>query len=211
MKLTWNIHRGLIAKIKRKHSGKQKDEQLPEIGYTCCYCEVLPVAFAEDKYVLSTMHWYWSKLSAISAEMMLADEPNGTFLVRRSSTVGYTFTMTYKIQGKVGNLRVQCQNGIFCLSFLDPLQPREPTLQRLIEELIAISIKGSFVCELKRKMNDTMISVPLKLDKPFRREVTLQDHCRRVVMRNIKSPESVSELNLTGNMKSFLLELKDED
>ena len=167
--------------------------------------------FLEDKYVLSTVSWYWPKLSGYQAEELLAGRANGTFLVRRSSTAGYMFTVTYIIQGKVGNLRVQCKNGLFCLLFQDNLQPREPTLQKLITRLMEISSKESFLCGLKRVKDGVSSNVPLVLDKTVGRDVSLREHCRRVIMRAVTDPGDVLQFDIPDSLKVFLLELSEDD
>eukprot|EP00794_Sanderia_malayensis_P017478 gene17478-19225_t len=168
--------------------------------------------FVEDKYTLSVCSWYWPTISGLDAEQMLQDEPDGSFLVRRSSTAGFRFTLTYKVAGKVGNLRVQSKDGLFSLSFEDPLQPREPTLQSLVNKLSTLNDKNSFICGcLKRELiNGTIASVPLKLNCPLKRDVSLQSHCRKTIMRLMSQPDKVRELNVPANLKEYLLELKDE-
>ena len=165
--------------------------------------------YLEDKYTLSTKGWFWPHLSGPGAENVLRDCADGSFLVRKSSTPGYVFTITYKVQGNTGSLRVQCQDGLFCLSFLDPNQPQEPTLERLIETLLHISRKGC-ICGLKRDREGKTEAIPLKLEKPLQRNISLQDHCRRVIMRNTRNPEQVRQLQLPIELKEFLLEMKDE-
>ncbi len=215
MRLTWRkLSHGFISKIKGKSNGDD-EEYVKHTTDENNNVESVDTAdrvkgFIEDKYVLSTVSWYWPELSAMCAEKTLHEKPDGTFLVRKSSTSGFMFTVTYKIEGKVGNLRVQCQNGVFCLSFLDPSQPREPTIQGLIEKLNKLTSKDTFACGLKRELNGVTTVVPLKFERPLKRNVTLQDHCRRSIMRQLDDPEDVRKLDLTENMKEFLLELKDE-
>lgn len=208
MKFTWNIYHSLISKVRRKsveHAEEQHLKECVDVNNNNVEKDLI-----EDKYMLSTISWYWPELSGVPAERILYKEADGTFLVRKSSTPGYMFTVTYKIEGKVGNLRVQCRNGLFCLSFHDPLQPREPTLKGLIEKLYQLTTKESFICGLKRELNGVTTSVPLKLERPLKRNITLQDHCRKAIMRRMNDPQDVLQLDLTTNMKQFLLELKDE-
>lgn len=180
---------------------------------SCVDCNTInnKQTFLEDKYVLSTVSWYWPKLTGYRAEEMLTGRANGTFLVRRSSTAGYMFTVTYIIQGKVGNLRVQCKNGLFCLLFQDHLQPREPTLQKLITRLMDVSSKESFLCGLKRVKDGVSSNVPLVLDKTVGRDISLREHCRRVIMRAVTDPGDVLQFDIPESLKVFLLELSEDD
>ena len=164
--------------------------------------------YVEDKYTLSTKGWFWPYLSGPGAERLLRECADGSFLVRNSSTAGFFFTVTYKVQGKVGSLRVECKDGLFCLLFSDANQPREPTLQRLILRLLDKSQEGC-ICELKRDREGRPEAIPFKLEKPLLRHISLKDHCRSAIMRNIRDPEQVRQLQLPLEVKDFLLEMTD--
>ena len=177
------------------------------LGHSPCNC---PKRFAEDKYVLSTVTWYWPEISCQSATSMMELCPNGTFLVRRSETPGFAFSFTYKIAGIVGNARVYCKNGLFGLCQDDRIQPREPTLKLLVERLLK-RMDCEQLIMVYRKTGDYMKALPLKLEHPLQRNVSLMDHCRRVIMRSVHKPEDVWQFDLPRKMKIFLLELKNMD
>ena len=215
MKALFKICLKVASKVRFRRPRNEEDIQnnnyikkIEESSKSHCTCPT-QLVYAEDKYTLSTKGWFWPYLSGPVAENVLRDCDDGSFLIRKSSTAGFAFTITYKVHGRVGNLRVQCKDGLFCLNFSDPVQPREPTLQRLIGNLLHISKKGS-ICELKRQKEGKTEAIPLKLEKPLQRNITLQDHCRSVIMRNIRDSEQVRQFQLPIEVKDFLLEMKDE-
>ncbi|XP_065051967.1 suppressor of cytokine signaling 3-like [Rhopilema esculentum] len=209
MKLFSQKPRMWIKKLRRCSIRTRKDEhQNKAVSYKC---ENNAIRFIEDKYVLSTVAWYWPDIDGYSAARLLHGHKNGTFLVRKSSMAGFMFTLTYIIDNKVGNLRVHCKNGLFSLCFHDLLQPREPTLQMLVEKLVAFSSNGSFICGLRRETDGKSTNVPLKLETPLRRNVSLQDLCRKTIMRSLCNANDVSEFDLPASIKDFLLELNDRE
>ena len=162
--------------------------------------------FVEDKYVLSTVPWYWPQIGCESATSIIKLCPDGTFLVRKSETAGYAFSLTYKVGGVVGNARVHCKNGLFGLCHDDKVQPREPTLIMLIERLMDTKEQEQLVM-VHRKAGDSAKIVPLKLEHPLQRNISLMDHCRKVIMRSIDKPEDVWQFDIPRNLRMFLLEL----
>ena len=184
------------------------------INGTVSRCKVAPgyspcsTRFVEDKYVLSTAPWYWPEISCENATSMMELCPDGTFLVRRSETSGFAFSFTYKIGGIVGNARVYCKNGLFGLCHDDRIQPREPTLKLLVERLLTTKDHEQLIM-VYRETGEYVRAIPLKLEHPLQREISLMDHCRRFIMRSVDKPEDVWQFDLPRKMKMFLLELKD--
>jgi len=170
-------------------------------------CKLFQTRFVEDKYVLSTESWYWPDLSCQSATTMIGVCPNGTFLVRRSESSGFAFSFTYKVGGIVGNARVYCKNGLFSLCCDESIQPREPTLKLLVERLLSTKEHEQLIM-IYRKTGDCTKAIPLKLEKPLQRDISLMGHCRKVIMRSLDNPEDVLQFHLPRNLKEFLLELR---
>uniref|UniRef100_A0AAV2KI76 SH2 domain-containing protein n=1 Tax=Knipowitschia caucasica TaxID=637954 RepID=A0AAV2KI76_KNICA len=76
---------------------------------------------AQYQMVLSTLHklqesgFYWGAINGKEANVMLASEPTGTFLVRDSSDNRHLFTLSVKTASGTKNLRIQIDSSSFFL------------------------------------------------------------------------------------------------
>jgi hypothetical protein len=59
--------------------------------------------------------WYWGPISGDKAEKLLANEPDGSFIVRDSSDEHYIFSLTFKLNGAVRHVRIEHDQGEFQL------------------------------------------------------------------------------------------------
>ena len=55
--------------------------------------------------------WYWGPMSGEAAEKVLANEPDGSFIVRDSSDHHYIFSLTFKLNGFVRHVRIEHDQG----------------------------------------------------------------------------------------------------
>lgn len=55
--------------------------------------------------------WYWGPISGDSAEKLLENEPDGSFIVRDSSDEHYIFSLTFKLNGLVRHVRIEQDQG----------------------------------------------------------------------------------------------------
>lgn len=55
--------------------------------------------------------WYWGPISGDKAEKLLANEPDGSFIVRDSSDEHYIFSLTFKVNGTVRHVRIEHDQG----------------------------------------------------------------------------------------------------
>ena len=55
--------------------------------------------------------WYWGPISGDKAEKLLANEPEGSFIVRDSSDEHYIFSLTFKLNGSVRHVRIEHDQG----------------------------------------------------------------------------------------------------
>lgn len=55
--------------------------------------------------------WYWGPISGEAAERQLADESDGSFLVRDSSADHYLFSLSFKMEGTVRHVRIEQNQG----------------------------------------------------------------------------------------------------
>ena len=205
--------KSLVRRRKRNHirAGEHTAcRDIEEPKFECKFIDSLcnnQTRFVEDKYALSTESWYWPDLSCQSATTMIGACPDGTFLVRRSETSGFAFSFTYKVGGIVGNARVYCKNGLFSLCYDDSIQPKEPTLKLLVERLLTTKEHEQLIM-IYRRTGDCTKAIPLKLVKPLQRDISLMEHCRKVIMRSLDNPEDIWQFHLPMNLKVFLLELR---
>lgn len=70
---------------------------------------------------LKKMGWYWGSIGPDFACKLLEFEPDGTFLVRDSSSECYIFSMTFKLDGNVHHSRIEHTNGKSCPSSANQL------------------------------------------------------------------------------------------
>ncbi|EEC19258.1 hypothetical protein IscW_ISCW013972 [Ixodes scapularis] len=55
--------------------------------------------------------WYWGPISGETAERLLSQEPDGSFVVRDSSDEHYIFSLTFKLNGLVRHVRIEHDQG----------------------------------------------------------------------------------------------------
>ena len=55
--------------------------------------------------------WYWGPISGEAAEKVLANEPDGSFIVRDSSDHHYIFSLTFKLNGFIRHVRIEHDQG----------------------------------------------------------------------------------------------------
>lgn len=79
--------------------------------------------FAGSIEAVKDYGWYWGPLSGEAAEQILANEPDGSFLVRDSSDDHYIFSLSFKLNGGVRHVRIEHDHGRrFCLAFRCPIE-----------------------------------------------------------------------------------------
>lgn len=156
--------------------------------------------FEEKRIYLDTVSWFWGNLSNGQAEYLLENTQDGTFVVRNSTDQTSLYSITYKLDGIVANVRVYENGGKLSINFDDPLQVRAPTLHGLIAKLVRLSAEGGFVCKLERASK----VLSLKLTRPVNRISSLRAHCKRVI-RISMTQEAINGLPLPKHAKSFLL------
>lgn len=67
--------------------------------------------FAASIEAVKDYGWYWGPLSGEAAEKILANEPDGSFLVRDSSDDHYIFSLSFKLNGGVRHVRIEHDHG----------------------------------------------------------------------------------------------------
>ena len=127
--------------------------------------------------------WYYGSITTEQAEQLLANEPNGSFLVRDCNDpnkLTELYTITFKVNGCLGSCNVDYAKGLFSLCLEDTYLP----LFRQLADLVHHSVHRSVVdkepvCTVKSNWSGQEAELFLK--KPlnrFRNVHSLQYYCR---------------------------------
>lgn len=185
---------------------------------SCCVEKEHRSGLHETLQKLPEIGWYYGNLSVEEAESILKDEPNGAFLVRDTNDSPKDtelYTITFKISGRCGSVRVEYSKGYFTLSLADPGLP----LFRTMMDLVGYSHNRSIVqkkpvCVLTGHHRSRDIYLFLK--KPVNRHAkmhSLQHLCRLTISTHV-TLDKIPNLPLPRHLKdNYLLQnpLFDED
>ena len=165
---------------------------------TCCCIEEgsYSSGLQETLSSLPKIGWYYGHITVPEAERILRDEPNGSFIVRdtppdpqrgtRSNTTDL-FTITFKLRGRCGSIRVDYSKGYFTLSLSDPGLPLFRTMMDLVGYCTNRSaVQKKPVCVLTGQQETQTHNLYLYLTKPVNRHTrvhTLQHSCRQALHR----------------------------
>lgn len=163
---------------------------------------------AQYQMVLATLHklqesgFYWGAISGKEANVMLASESTGTFLIRDSSDNRHLFTLSVKTMSGTKNLRIQCDASSFFLQ-TDP-----KNIQSVPHFDCILKLVHYYMPQSKRGGNMYYIfsggeKIPLELIKPLSCSLsTLQHLCRKTV--NGQLDISSKREQLPHTIKDFL-------
>ncbi|KAL7639709.1 UNVERIFIED_CONTAM: hypothetical protein RMT77_010214 [Armadillidium vulgare] len=84
--------------------------------------------------------WYWGPISGEAAEKVLANEPDGSFIVRDSSDYHYIFSLTFRLNGVTRHVRIEHDQGNF--SFGGVTRFKSQTIVDFIEKAVEHSRSG---------------------------------------------------------------------
>ncbi|XP_076153012.1 suppressor of cytokine signaling 2 [Alosa pseudoharengus] len=165
---------------------------------------------------LKNTGWYWGRLTANEAKEILADSPEGTFLVRDSSQRDYLFTISAMTAAGPTNLRIEYADGKFKLDSVVLVKPKLKqfdSVVHLVEHYVKLSRTsckagqgqgqgpgpGSGAAPLGSNNN---VTVQLLLTKPaYAATPSLQHLCRIAINR---STRQVRALPLPNRLKDYL-------
>ncbi len=149
----------------------------------CCEAEEHLSGLHETILKLPKMGWYYGNIAVEEAERILQDEPNGAFLVRDTNdSPKHTelYTITFKLRGRCGSVRIEYARGYFTLSLADAGLPLFRTIMDLIGYCHTRSVvQKKAVCILSGQNNSRDLYLFLK--KPINRFTkmhSLQHFCR---------------------------------
>lgn len=140
--------------------------------------------------VLATLHklqecgFYWGAITGKEANVMLAAEATGTFLIRDSSDNRHLFALSVKTASGTKNLRIQCDTASFYLQ-TDPKNvqsvPHFDCVLKLVNYYMSQS-KGNTHSGSIYYIYSGGEKIPLELTKPLACSLsTLQHLCRKTV------------------------------
>nr|QDQ70848.1 suppressor of cytokine signaling [Planiliza haematocheilus] len=163
--------------------------------------------------VLTTLHklqesgFYWSTITGKEANIMLATETTGTFLIRDSSDNRHLFTLTVKTASGTKNLRIQCDTTSFYLQ-TDPKNVHSVPHFDCVLKLVHYYMPQSKVNAHSGNVFYIYSGgekIPLELIKPLSCSLsTLQHLCRKTVNGHLDISSKRDQLPYP--LKEFLQE-----
>ena len=158
---------------------------------------------------LPNCSYYYGTISVEEAEAVLAQEPDGSFLVRDTldpdSRFFETYTLTFKSQGTFGSIRVDFAKGYFSLCLGQANMAMYQTVMLLVEDAVRTSKQGEPVCVLGGHLPHR--DVDLFLTNPVKRNTkpnSLQHLCRKALYNRFARHE-LSSLPLPAHIKDYIL------
>lgn len=146
--------------------------------------------------------WYWGPISGEAAEKVLANEPDGSFIVRDSSDHHYIFSLTFKLNGFIRHVRIEHDQGNF--SFGGFTKFKSQTIVEFIENAVEHSRSGRYLFFLHRR--PVLGPMRVQLLHPvsrFKHIQSLQHLCRFVIVKHVRR-DLISELPLPQRLKDYL-------
>ncbi|XP_053675677.1 cytokine-inducible SH2-containing protein [Anopheles nili] len=149
--------------------------------------------------------WYWGKLTRLAAQKRLAQQVNGTFLVRDSQTEQHQFTVSFRSSGITLHCRIDFENNYWSFSGLTT-----PTTYKTMVDLIQDTMKKSEYGVIGYVKQDSMLMppFPVRLTKPINRfyEVSSLQHLCRFIIRQKIDAISIAHLPLPEKLKEYVEE-----
>uniref|UniRef100_A0A6P7GHC8 Uncharacterized protein LOC114342618 n=1 Tax=Diabrotica virgifera virgifera TaxID=50390 RepID=A0A6P7GHC8_DIAVI len=146
--------------------------------------------------------WYWGPISGETAEKILSNEPDGSFIVRDSSDDHYIFSLTFKLNNCVRHVRIEHDQGNF--SFGSCTKFKSQTIVEFIENAVEHSRSGRYLFFLHRR--PVIGPVRVQLLHPvsrFKQVQSLQHICRFVIHKNVRR-DLIPSLPLPRRMIDYL-------
>ncbi|XP_063609646.1 uncharacterized protein LOC134783646 isoform X1 [Penaeus indicus] len=146
--------------------------------------------------------WYWGPISGEAAEKVLANEPDGSFIVRDSSDHHYIFSLTFKLNGFIRHVRIEHDQGNF--SFGGFTKFKSQTIVEFIENAVEHSRSGRYLFFLHRR--PVLGPMRVQLLHPvsrFKHIQSLQHLCRFVIVKHVRR-DLIGELPLPQRLKDYL-------
>lgn len=161
-----------------------------------------PMDFTASIHKVKDYGWYWGPISGEMAEKILANEPDGSFIVRDSSDEHYIFSLTFKLNGLVRHVRIEHDQGNF--SFGTFTNFKSQTIVGFIENAVEHSRSGRYLFFLHRR--PVLGPMRVQLLHPvsrFKQVQSLQHMCRFVILKAVRR-DLIYSLPLPKRLKDYL-------
>ena len=136
--------------------------------------------------------FYWGKMDRYEAEALLADKPEGSFLLRDSAQDNYVFSVSFRRYSRSLHARIEETQHKFSFDCHDPGVHASRSIRGLLDYY-----KDPLSC----MFFEPMLLFPILRKKPF----SLQELARTVICDHTEY-ESVSYLPIPKTLQSFLRE-----
>lgn len=136
--------------------------------------------------------FYWGKMDRYEAEALLANKPEGSFLLRDSAQDNYVFSVSFRRYSRSLHARIEETRHKFSFDCHDPGVYASSSIRGLLDHY-----KDPLSC----MFFEPMLLFPILRKKPF----TLQELARNVICDST-SYDGVSTLPIPKTLKSFLRE-----
>lgn len=159
---------------------------------------------SEELLKLSHEGWYWGPVSRQEAEDKLRGQPDGTFLVRDSSSDNYLFTISFRSSGKTLHTRIDYHYNYGRFSLYSTVAFKS------IAELIKYSMthsQGAIYC-YSQPNSPTQPEFPVRLTIPLSRfmQVRSLQYLCRFVIRQYTGLDDIQKLPLPEQIKGYIEE-----
>ncbi|XP_045784679.1 uncharacterized protein LOC123880548 isoform X1 [Maniola jurtina] len=157
--------------------------------------------FATSIQKVKDYGWYWGPISVESAEKLLSNEPDGSFIVRDSSDDHYIFTLTFKLNG-LRHVRIEHDQGNFCFGGCTMFKAQ--TIVEFIENAVETSRSGRylFFLNLRPVLGPVRVQLLYPVSR-FKRVQSLQHMCRFVILKYVRR-DLISSLPLPRRLLDYL-------
>ncbi|XP_026756709.2 uncharacterized protein LOC113516487 isoform X1 [Galleria mellonella] len=157
--------------------------------------------FATSIQKVKDYGWYWGPISVETAEKILSNEPDGSFIVRDSSDDHYIFTLTFKLNG-LRHVRIEHDQGNFCFGGCTMFKAQ--TIVEFIENAVETSRSGRylFFLNLRPVLGPVRVQLLYPVSR-FKRVQSLQHMCRFVILKHVRR-DLISNLPLPRRLLDYL-------
>lgn len=149
---------------------------------------------------LANCCWYWGPLTRREAEEKLSNLPDGSFLIRDSSTDKYLFCISFRSIGHTLHSHIDHITGYYSLFNT----ARYTSIAELVNHAIKAS-QDSLYCYTKPRDN-AFPRFPVRLLHPVSRftQVRSLQHLCRFVIRQTTSINNISRLPIPVSLQAYL-------
>ncbi|KAE8750144.1 hypothetical protein FOCC_FOCC003268 [Frankliniella occidentalis] len=151
---------------------------------------------------LSRYEWYWGPITREDAEKQLANQPEGSFLVRDSSNDHFLLSVSFRCSGRTFHSRISHSAGKF--SFYSAEKNGFNSIPELVQHSINSSQSNVFCYSRPRSPGHP--SFPVRLAKPVSRIThvrSLQYLCRFVIRQHIRR-DQIRDLPLPPRICDYI-------